>query len=83
MGRKAWFMVAALAFVSHAAAGDFGSPGGPTPANIDEIWPNLANWLRPPSITDCREISPVGAPRWRQLLVRGCPVAQVPDGNQS
>jgi hypothetical protein len=37
MRLKAWFMVAALAFASHAAADDFGSKGGPAPANIDEI----------------------------------------------
>jgi hypothetical protein len=34
---RAWFMVAALAFAGHAAAGDFGSRGGPAPANVDEI----------------------------------------------
>ena len=34
---KVWLVVAALAFASHAAAADFGSPGGPAPANIDEI----------------------------------------------
>ena len=30
-------MVAALAFAAHAAADDFGTKGGPAPANIDEI----------------------------------------------
>jgi len=34
---KAWFIVAALAFAAHAAAGDFGTKGGPAPANIEEI----------------------------------------------
>jgi hypothetical protein len=37
MSLKAWFVGAALAFASHAAAADFGSPGGPAPANVDEI----------------------------------------------
>jgi len=34
---QVWLVVAALAFASHAAAADFGSPGGPAPANVDEI----------------------------------------------
>ncbi len=39
---KAWLVAAALAFTSLATAADFGSKGGPTPANVDEI----ANVLR-------------------------------------
>ncbi|MFZ4535497.1 hypothetical protein [Propionivibrio sp.] len=33
----AWFMVAAVVFVTDTAAADFGSKGGPEPVNIDEI----------------------------------------------
>jgi hypothetical protein len=33
--------MAALMFTEHAAAADFGTPGGPAPANIDEIVSNL------------------------------------------
>jgi hypothetical protein len=42
MGTKVWCVVAALMFAAEAAAADFGSKGGPEPANIDEI----ANVLR-------------------------------------
>jgi len=34
---ESWFMAAAIAFASLAAAADFGSPGGPGPANVEEI----------------------------------------------
>jgi hypothetical protein len=34
---KVWFVVASLAFASHTAAADFGSPGGPAPANVEEV----------------------------------------------
>jgi hypothetical protein len=37
MKTNLWCAVAALAFATAAAAADFGSPGGPAPANIDEI----------------------------------------------
>ena len=40
--RGAWCVATALVFAAHAAAADFGSKGGPEPANIDEI----ANLLR-------------------------------------
>jgi hypothetical protein len=37
-GARVWFMLTALVFASSAeAAADFGSPGGPEPANIEEI----------------------------------------------
>ena len=36
MGRV-WFVVIALAFAADVAAADFGTRGGPAPANIDEI----------------------------------------------
>ena len=42
MRAAVWFAVAALMAVVDAAAADFGTPGGPEPANIDEI----ANVLR-------------------------------------
>ena len=32
-----WFVATALLFAAHAAAADFGSKGGPVPANVDEI----------------------------------------------
>ena len=31
----AWCAAAVLAFAAHAAAADFGSKGGPQPANVD------------------------------------------------
>jgi hypothetical protein len=34
---KFWFLAAAAAFASLAEAADFGSPGGPAPANVEEI----------------------------------------------
>jgi len=34
---RVWLAAAALACASHAAAADFGTPGGPAPANVDEI----------------------------------------------
>lgn len=37
MMRKAWLVMAALLLAANAVAGDFGSPGGPPPANVDEI----------------------------------------------
>jgi hypothetical protein len=37
MRAKVWCVVAALMFAAEAAAADFGSKGGPEPANIDEI----------------------------------------------
>jgi hypothetical protein len=37
MRSKAWFMVLALVFSAAAMAADFGSKGGPEPANIDAI----------------------------------------------
>ena len=38
IGARVWFILTALAFASSAgAAADFGSPGGPEPANIEEI----------------------------------------------
>ncbi len=37
MRLKPWFMAVAVAFASLAAAADFGSPGGPGPANVEEI----------------------------------------------
>ena len=39
---KPWCVVTALVFAAHAAAADFGTRGGPEPANIDEI----ADFLR-------------------------------------
>jgi len=32
-----WLAAAALAFLAHATAADFGSRGGPEPAHLDEI----------------------------------------------
>jgi len=37
MVRKLWLLVGALLLAAHAVAADFGSPGGPAPANVDEI----------------------------------------------
>jgi hypothetical protein len=37
MMRKVWLLVGTLLLAAHAAAADFGSPGGPVPANVDEI----------------------------------------------
>jgi hypothetical protein len=37
MKATAWCALAALVFVTGAAAADFGSPGGPEPVNLDEI----------------------------------------------
>ncbi|MCG6964971.1 MAG: hypothetical protein LJE59_00490 [Chromatiaceae bacterium] len=37
MRAAAWFAVAATLFTTYVAAADFGSIGGPEPANIDEI----------------------------------------------
>lgn len=37
MGRKAWLIVGALLLVANAVAADFGTKGGPAPANVDEI----------------------------------------------
>ncbi len=37
MRATAWCALAALVFSACAAAADFGSPGGPEPANVDEI----------------------------------------------
>jgi hypothetical protein len=34
---RVWCAVAVLAFTANAAAADFGTPGGPEPANVDEI----------------------------------------------
>jgi len=31
------FVIATVLFAAHAAAADFGTPGGPAPANIEEI----------------------------------------------
>jgi hypothetical protein len=37
MVRKTWLLVGALLLAARAVAADFGSPGGPAPANVDEI----------------------------------------------
>ena len=37
MRLRRWLAAAVFAFAPHAAAADFGSPGGPAPANVDEI----------------------------------------------
>ena len=37
MKAAAWFAVAATLFTTYVTAADFGSIGGPEPANIDEI----------------------------------------------
>jgi hypothetical protein len=37
MKARAWFAAAAIALATGAAAADFGSPGGPEPANLGEI----------------------------------------------
>jgi len=37
MVRRIWLVVGALLLAARAIAADFGSPGGPAPANVDEI----------------------------------------------
>ena len=37
MVHKVWLVVGALLLAARAVAADFGSPGGPAPANVDEI----------------------------------------------
>ena len=37
MRLRRWLAAAVFAFAQHAAAADFGSPGGPSPANLDQI----------------------------------------------
>jgi hypothetical protein len=37
MGRKVWLVMGALLLAARALAADFGSPGGPVPANVDQI----------------------------------------------
>ncbi len=37
MVRRIWLLVGALLLAARAVAADFGSPGGPAPANVDEI----------------------------------------------
>lgn len=37
MNASVWYAVAALVFATGAAAADFGTPGGPQPANLDAI----------------------------------------------
>jgi hypothetical protein len=37
MVHKVWLLVGALLLAARAVAADFGSPGGPTPTNVDEI----------------------------------------------
>ncbi|MGB8147403.1 MAG: hypothetical protein WCF00_03395, partial [Azonexus sp.] len=37
MRLRLWFVAAALVWATNATAAGFGSPGGPAPANIDQI----------------------------------------------
>jgi hypothetical protein len=43
MRLRRWFVAAALVWATNAPAADFGSPGGPAPANIDELGALLRN----------------------------------------
>ncbi len=43
MRLRLWFVAAALVWTTNARAADFGSPGGPAPANIDELGALLRN----------------------------------------
>ena len=43
MRLRRWFVAAALVWATNARAADFGSPGGPAPANIDELSVLLRN----------------------------------------